>query len=120
METLLLARPSLQCSSFFKNLLDKVDSLNLRGPSDMVVLCDLIQKSQLPASLAEKLQALLDAKAMNNLESSNNAKLILVPQQCLGLQNYFTEKEHAALEGADMWKGCSIMALRIKKLAWSV
>ena len=116
METLLIARPSLQSNSFFKNLLDKVDSLNLRRPSDMVVLYDLIQKSQLPASLTEKLQALLDAKAMSNLESSSNAKLTLVPQQCLGLQNYLTEKKHAALEGADMWKGCSIMALRMKKI----
>ena len=116
METLLIARATLQSDCFFKSLLGKVESLNLRGPSDMVILYEMIEKSRLPTSLREKLQTLLDAKAINSVANSSTAKLTLVPQQCLGLQNYFTEKEHAALEGADMWKGCTIMASRMKKI----
>lgn len=117
MELLLQARPSLTGSEQLQNTLKhKVKMFSCSGPADLAELYKVLQECRLPERLCLELGHMLDEKAAGAMETSVLTRATLVPQQCDGLGNYFTQGEFDALMTADMWKGSSIIAHRLKMI----
>ena len=119
MEMLLQARPNLASGKLKSMLIEKICHLQMESPSEMIALYETVENSKLPTSFKEEVVALLDQKAIDHQEDQSTVKLTTVPQECLGLNNYFTEKEHEALLACDAWKGASIIANRLKLLGFT-